>query len=90
MIASKDSSHISARSPAGFGWLLVGAGGTLGRAVRALLETAGAETVAFMREKNAKQRAEMERTGETWPLGPEDPKDFTVLNVRRAPKRRSA
>lgn len=47
MIASKDSSHISARSPAGFGWLLVGAGGTLGRAVRALLETAGAETVAL-------------------------------------------
>ncbi|GAA3835890.1 hypothetical protein GCM10022403_080750 [Streptomyces coacervatus] len=33
------------RSPAGFGWLLVGAGGTPGRVVRALLETAGAETV---------------------------------------------
>jgi hypothetical protein len=49
-----------------------------------------AETVAFMKAKNAKQRAEMERTGQTWPLGSEDPKDYVVKNVRRAPKRRSA
>lgn len=48
-----------------------------------------AETVAFRKEKNAKQRAEMERTGQTWPLDSEDPKDYVVKNVRRAPKRRA-
>jgi hypothetical protein len=49
-----------------------------------------AETVAQRREKNAKQRAEMERTGQTWPLDSEDPKDYVVQNVRRAPKRRAS
>ncbi|MGW2213213.1 hypothetical protein [Streptomyces sp. NPDC001781] len=73
-------------------------GGALGAGTRVVqaadkeeaARVAVAETVAFMRAKNDRQRAEMERTGETWPLGPEDPKDFTVLNVRRAPKRRTA
>lgn len=49
-----------------------------------------AETVAFRVAKNAKQRAEMERTGQTWPLDSEDPKDYVVQNVRRAPKKRAA
>lgn len=48
-----------------------------------------AETVAFMKAKNDRQRAEMERTGTTWAMGSEDPKDYVVLNVRRAPKRRA-
>ena len=47
-------------------------------------------TVAFRVAKNAKQRAEMERTGQTWPLDSEDPKDYVVQNVRRAPKKRAA
>lgn len=49
-----------------------------------------AEAVAFRVEKNAKARAEMERTGQTWPLDSEDPKDYVVQNVRRAPKKRVA
>lgn len=49
-----------------------------------------AEVVALRKENNAKQRAEMERTGQTWPLQSEDPKDYVVKNVRRAPKRRVA
>lgn len=73
-------------------------GGALGAGTRVVqaadkdeaARVAVAETVAFMRAKNDKQRAEMERTGDTWPLGPEDPENFQVLNVRRAPKRRSA
>jgi hypothetical protein len=48
-----------------------------------------AETVAFRKEKNAKARAEMARTGQTWSLDSEDPKDYPVQSVRRAPKRRS-
>ena len=48
------------------------------------------EAVAFRVEKNAKARAEMERTGQTWPLDSEDPKDYVVQTVRRAPKRRAA
>jgi hypothetical protein len=49
-----------------------------------------AETVKFRKEKNAKQRAEMARTGETWSLDSEDPKDYVVQSVRRAPKKRAA
>lgn len=48
------------------------------------------EAVAFRVEKNAKARAEMARTGRTWPLDSEDPKDYVVQTVRRAPKRRAA
>lgn len=52
-------------------------------------QVAVAEAVAFRVEKNAKQRAEMARTGQTWPLDSEDPKDYVVQNVRRAPRRRA-
>lgn len=49
-----------------------------------------AETVASRKEKNARNRTEMERSGTTWALDSEDPKDYVVQNVRRAPKRRAA
>lgn len=49
-----------------------------------------AETVAARKVKNDKARAEMARTGLTRPLGSEDPADYPVKNVRRAPKRRAA
>ncbi|WP_030248131.1 hypothetical protein [Streptomyces sp. NRRL S-455] len=53
------------------------------------VRVAVAETVAFRKEKNAKHRAEMERTGQTWALDSENPEDYVVQNVRRAPKRRA-
>lgn len=49
-----------------------------------------AEAVAFRKTKNDKARAEMARTGRTWSLDSENPKDYVVQNVRRAPKRRAA
>lgn len=71
---------------------LIGAGTRLVQAADKdeAARVAVAEEVAFYREKNAKARAEMARMGTTWPLGSEDPKDYVVTNVRRAPKRRSA
>lgn len=49
-----------------------------------------AEAVDFRRSANAEARAEMERTGQTGPLPSEDPGDFVVKNVRRAPRRKAA
>ncbi|WP_143589838.1 hypothetical protein [Streptomyces africanus] len=48
-----------------------------------------AEKIAAAQAKNAKARAEMARTGQTWPLDSEDPKDYVVQSVRKAPKRRA-
>ncbi|MFE2512180.1 dTDP-4-dehydrorhamnose reductase [Streptomyces naganishii] len=49
MIASRDFSPTTPLPAAEFRWLVVGAGGTLGRAVRARLEAADAVTVALGR-----------------------------------------
>lgn len=49
-----------------------------------------AEALAFQKEKNTKVRAEMARTGLSRPLASENPVDYVVKNVRRAPQRRSA
>lgn len=49
-----------------------------------------AVAVDFRRAENAKARSEMARTGQTWPLPSEDPKDFVVRNVRKAPRRKAA
>jgi stress response protein SCP2 len=49
-----------------------------------------AESVAFVKTKNAKIRAEMERAGTTWAMASEDPKHYVVKGVRKAPKRRAA
>jgi len=73
-------------------------GGMIGAGVRVVsaadkdeaARIAVAESVDFRREQNAKARAEMARTGQTWPLPSEDPKDFVVKNVRRAPRRKAA
>lgn len=48
------------------------------------------ETVAAVEAKNARNRASMEATGTTWALDSEDPKDYAVKSVRRAPKKREA
>jgi hypothetical protein len=49
-----------------------------------------AESVELMKTKNAKLRASRVATSTTWSAGSEDPKDYVVVNVRRAPKRRTA
>lgn len=72
-------------------------GGMIGAGVRVVSATdkdeaarlAVAEAVDFRREQNAKARAEMARTGQTWPLPSENPKDYVVQNVRRAPRRKT-
>ena len=49
-----------------------------------------AEALDFQKAKNIKARAEMARTGLTRPLASENPADYVVKSVRRAPKRRAA
>jgi hypothetical protein len=73
-------------------------GGVIGSGTRVVLAADGgaagqvavAEAVAFRKAKNDRARAEMARTGRTWPLDSENPADYTVKSVRKAPQRRAA